>query len=78
MKTNTILKAVLILAICTFCISGTLLYTMIFKPFAPTYPYHLKVNECSYQVYDENDKLIGNMDYGKNPELDSVIDNDNQ
>lgn len=41
------------------------------------YEYHFNVDATGYDIYDEYDNLIKRIDYGKNPSLDSFINEDN-
>lgn len=40
--------------------------------------YHFNVDSSGYDIYSEDMKLVGRINYGVNPSLDSLIDNDNQ
>lgn len=40
--------------------------------------YHFNVDSTGYDIYTEDMKLVGRLNYGVNPSLDSLIDNDNR
>mgnify|MGYP001594108871 CR=1 FL=1 len=40
--------------------------------------YHFDVDSVGYSIYTEDMKLIGRLEYGRNSQLDSLIDFDNQ
>lgn len=39
--------------------------------------YHFNVDETGYDIYTEDMKLLGRINYGENRTLDSLIDADN-
>jgi hypothetical protein len=40
--------------------------------------YHFNVDSAGYDIYTEDMKLVGRLQYGRNNQLDSLIDADNQ
>lgn len=40
--------------------------------------YHFNVDNTGYDIYTEDMKLVGRINYGENPTLDSLIDKDNE
>ncbi len=49
-------------------------------PVIITHPtdYHFNVDNEGYDIYTEDMKLVGRINYGDNPTLDSLIDKDNE
>lgn len=40
--------------------------------------YHFNVDNTGYDIYTEDMKLVGRINYGENHTLDSLIDKDNE